>query len=979
MEDFFDTIRLACSKELWSQAVEMVRRDCVTTDKRSAEEIVLRVMNPETSISPKVTLWPLDEDWQCECKSKDDPCKHVAAAVIALRQAGKRGEELPRSRSNAGHISYRFSRNAEGQLLFTRFLVDGDDEVELLGTLSSITTLRVRNNPIGVSPTPLDMEIEHVLGSARRGILPQNIVARLFKLLKQSDKVTLDGAPVTVDDKPTGVQIVLEDEGPTVKLSARKDPGIQETWHDAIARCDQTLCPLRKITMDHDRLALLRQGQVFGRNQLASLVAEVLPRFKDQFEIINLSRQLPSLVYGKPYIDINLVTQGELLKVTPVITYGRPPIARIENGQLIALGDEVPQRQYDEEIKLKDSLWQQLGVEAGKSILMDRNQAIQFVSKTKVKFKEQIRGSGVSDFTVYGTLTPRITPMEDRPGVEFDVELPSETGGQRRTAGLGDVVAAWQRSDRLVPLMGGGYASLPLGWLQQHGSQLLELLAAEQDDQKLPPAAKPALADFYLETGCPLPHTLADLKSKMEQAAKVATDAIPADLTASLRSYQKVGVTWLMNLRGLGMGALLADDMGLGKTVQTLAALQGKALIVAPTSVLTNWQNEIRKFRPVLDVNLYYGPARKLDEKAAVTLTSYALLRMDSEILAASRWNTIVLDEGQNIKNPMSQVSGAAFRLQGDFKIVLTGTPIENSLDDLWSQFNFLNPGLLGSYRFFNEHYAAASAESGGGGRAALKSKIGPFMLRRLKSEVAPELPLKTELKLFAQLSADERTIYNGIYAITKKEVVARLSGGKTHPLEILEAILRLRQACCHPALLPAHDAETSAKMDLMHETVEQALAEQHKILIFSQWTSFLDLIEARLAAAGFSFCRLDGSTRNRGEVVASFQAEDGPKILIMSLKAGGVGLNLTAADHVLIMDPWWNPAVEEQAIDRAHRIGQLRPVIVHRIVAADTIEERILMLQEEKRRLASDLIEDDGSCATLNKEDIFRLFEEES
>ena len=314
---------------------------------------------------------------------------------------------------------------------------------------------------------------------------------------------------------------------------------------------------------------------------------------------------------------------------------------------------------------------------------------------------------------------------------------------------------------------------------------------------------------------------------------------------------------------------------------------------------------------------------------------------MDIEELKARHFKVLVLDEAQWIKNPDSKVTRAAYELNADFRLALSGTPVENSLEDLWSQFQFLNPGLLGQRQYFKDQYIKPILDNVPGAAASLQQKIKPFLLRRLKKEVAKELPPKTEKILYAELSEEERNLYASIMAASQKEVIEKVQQGAS-VFEALEALLRMRQACCHPSLIPGQQAFGSAKLDLLMKSLGTAIAEGHKALVFSQWTSFLDLMEPEFDKKGISYLRLDGSTRDRAGVVDSFQSSDGPSVLIMSLKAGGVGLNLSRADHVFIMDPWWNPAVEDQAADRAHRIGQENPVMVHPIVALDTVEEKI-------------------------------------
>jgi SNF2 family DNA or RNA helicase len=445
-----------------------------------------------------------------------------------------------------------------------------------------------------------------------------------------------------------------------------------------------------------------------------------------------------------------------------------------------------------------------------------------------------------------------------------------------------------------------------------------------------------------------------------------------------LRSYQRRGVAWLSVLRDAGLGAVLADDMGLGKTLQALCALAGRTLVVTPTSVLHNWAQEIARFRPALRASLYHGPRRALDPEADVTLTTYALLRLDADALAAVDWGAVVLDEAQNVKNPDSQAARAAFRLRAGFRVAMTGTPVENRLEELWSQLHFTNPGLLGGLADFTARTARPIAAGGAAGEAAaarLRERIRPFVLRRRKREVAPELPPRTDLVLRCELDPGERTLYEAVRAATRDEVLAKLRAGGS-VLSALEALLRLRQAACHPALVPGQRAEGSSKVALLLEELESVVADGHKALVFSQWTSFLDLVEPPLRAADIAFERLDGSTVDRAGVVARFQDDAGPPVLLVSLRAGGTGLNLTAADHVFLLDPWWNPAVEDQAADRAHRIGQERPVLVYRMVAADTVEERILALQERKRALTDVALGEAARAAALTRDDLLSLLE---
>jgi len=464
------------------------------------------------------------------------------------------------------------------------------------------------------------------------------------------------------------------------------------------------------------------------------------------------------------------------------------------------------------------------------------------------------------------------------------------------------------------------------------------------------------------------------LKPLAEGFERLPSAPLPEGLDAVLRPYQRHGVDWLGFLKSAGLGGVLADDMGLGKTLQTICSLEKGTLVVCPTSVLPNWKAELARFRPNLTVNAYHGPSRALTD-ADVTLTTYAILRLDVEALAQKTWRVVVLDEAQAIKNPDSQATRAAYRLKADFKLAVTGTPLENRLEELWSLMHFTNPGLLGGRGEFNDKFAEKIEGGSADATLALRRILAPFILRRLKKDVAPELPPRTEAIRFVTLEEKERAVYDAVHAATRKEVVSLLQEGGS-VLKALEALLRLRQAACHVALVPGQQAKTSSKVQALVEALGTAASDGHRALVFSQWTSMLDLIEPELKAAGLSFSRLDGSTQNRGEITSQFQSPDGPTVLLMSLKAGGTGLTLTAADHVFLVDPWWNPSVEAQAADRAHRIGQDKPVFIYRLVAQGTVEERILQLQDKKRALFEAALDGGAGAAALTKEDLLALFD---
>lgn len=475
---------------------------------------------------------------------------------------------------------------------------------------------------------------------------------------------------------------------------------------------------------------------------------------------------------------------------------------------------------------------------------------------------------------------------------------------------------------------------------------------------------------------------------RMRDASAVVAE-IPSTLQAELRDYQKAGYQWLSSLAAWGVGGCLADDMGLGKTVQSIALLLqrsagGPALVVAPTSVAFNWVKEVERFAPTLTVKLFGVGDREAFFQGLgpreVVVTSYGLLHNEAERFQQQRWHTAILDEAQAIKNMATRRSQAAMGLEADFRLIMTGTPLENHLGELWNLFQFINPGLLGSHEMFQQRFAQPiERDHCPDTRRRLKKLIQPFMLRRTKTQVLTELPSRTELTLQVELSSEEAAFYEALRISAMKKLEGSDEGprGGQH-LRILAEIMRLRRACCHPKLAVADCGLSSAKLTLFSETIDELLANNHKALVFSQFVDHLSILREELERKNISYQYLDGSTpaKDRKTRVEAFQAGEGDVFLI-SLKAGGIGLNLTAADYVLHMDPWWNPAVEDQASDRAHRMGQLRPVTIYRFITKGTIEERITDLHASKRDLADSLLEGADVSGKLTADELLKLIRE--
>lgn len=508
-----------------------------------------------------------------------------------------------------------------------------------------------------------------------------------------------------------------------------------------------------------------------------------------------------------------------------------------------------------------------------------------------------------------------------------------------------------------------------------------------------------AMSSLKLIDGVRIDHDEAWQKRVAEQNRDLQLKQadVGSHLRDILRPYQKEGIHWLRYLENCGFAGILADEMGLGKTVQTLAWLEmertsesarcGPALIVCPTSLVENWAEEAERFTPSLSVHPFTGPNRRrtLDKMDEVDLvvTSYALLRRDIHLYSDRRFSVAVLDEAQHIKNHSTQNAKAAKQIKAAHRLVLTGTPIENSITDLWSIVDFLMPKYLGSHRQFRESYELPIQNHGPEAdrvQRRLKRKVHPFMLRRLKVDVVKELPPKIEKIAFCTMTRDQRRAYNQLLSSSRSQVYGLVAekGFKQSRFEIFKTLTRLRQACCHLELLKMKDIkheEPSGKLDMLHELLDEAMDGGNRILIFSQFVAMLKILKQELTARGVEYCYLDGSTRERMKEVNRFNDSDDIPVFLISLKAGGTGLNLTGADTVIHYDPWWNPAVEDQATDRAHRIGQRRTVYSMKLITRESVEEKVLALQRRKKSIIdATLSNDEQVMEQLNWEDVQEL-----
>ncbi|MEB3196664.1 MAG: DEAD/DEAH box helicase [Candidatus Sericytochromatia bacterium] len=555
---------------------------------------------------------------------------------------------------------------------------------------------------------------------------------------------------------------------------------------------------------------------------------------------------------------------------------------------------------------------------------------------------------------------------------------------------------AFKQNSRFVKLGSGAYGRLPEEWLARQ-VQLAQSLGiqgegeAEGFSQRLPRYLAPSARELLeLASDASVDVDWRQFLQGLEGIDSIPEVETPTGFRGELRQYQLRGLARLWFWREYGLHGILADEMGLGKTIQAIALLlhqkssgsTGPSLLVAPTSVVYNWEQEIARFAPELKVLVLHGSDRhaRFDSlpDADVVVTSYGLLQRDRNVLLEQPFHFAILDEAQKIKNPRSQAAKMACRIRARHRLCLTGTPIENNLLEFWSLFHFLMPGLLGSERHFRQTYFKPEATETASSRDQLRRMTRPFLLRRLKADVATDLPPRTEMVSYCELGPEQRKLYDETLAAVRGHIFSevRSRGLRRAHFHVLEGLLRLRQVACDPRLVLKDEARVpSAKVEQFMELLREMLAEGHRVLVFSQFVKMLALLRTALEQEDIAYAYLDGQTRDRLERVQRFNADDTPVFLI-SLKAGGTGLNLTGADYVIHFDPWWNPAVEDQATDRAHRIGQTRHVFSYKLIARNTVEEKVLSLQAQKRQMVQDVLGSSDLGSELTLEDLEFLLE---
>lgn len=961
--------------------MRLARGGAVEGLSNDGEEIKLRVVAPGRALPREVYLWPDEGDHGCDC-GLEPPCVHVCAALIAVHGGLKAGSPLPETRGRY-RVKIRYDFTAKGpRVSLVRQIVFADGREEpLKGTLADASVMASRG----------DAQAESLLVTHPGGALAEEKLSKLLVFLEGKGEATLDGRPIVLSAEALPFRVRVTDEAGGFRVGLYRPPSLERLFFGAAVR-EGVLHPTTygRLTVEQRRILDPRRADsIFATERIPWLVTEYLPRLEDLgVPVFVITDRLPKPGELLPRVIVDLDESVSGLKVRAELVYGDPAVARIRGHQLQILGGVVPVRDLAAERRERHAFEKRTGLVVGMTRTLPPVDAAAFLREIVPRLEVEVVGTvevdrfRVLDFAVEPTVDVRqiMTKTGKMGGWALDVDFASGDGHADPLA----VLRAWRTGRSLVPLMEGGYAPLPNDWLRTHGALLQELLEARDAQGVVHRNATAALVELCEDTKADVPPDLHRLREFLAAGEGLPEVELPDHFQAELRPYQAIGYRWLMFLAQTDLHGILADDMGLGKTVQALAALSaagGRSLVVAPTSVLRNWKRESNRFAPNLRVCVYHGPGRTLDPHAHLTLTSYTLLRLDLVELKKVDWMYAVLDEAQFIKNADSQTARAACQIGARHRLCLTGTPVENRLEELWSLYRFLMPGLLGSQASFRDRYVRPIEAGDRKAGDSLRSRVKPYVLRRLKRQVAQDLPPLTEATVSCQMSVAQRKVYDTVRMAAQRQVQEALNqAGRGLPtMQVLEALLRMRQACCDPDLLPgdvgAH--ADSCKLDKLEEILVDLVVDGHRALVFSQWTSLLDRVEPRLRALDIPWVRLDGTTRDRQSLIDQFQEEDGPPVFLLSLKAGGTGLNLTAADYVIHLDPWWNPAVEQQATDRAHRIGQDKPVVSCRLIAAGTVEERILELQDAKRDLADAALGTEGGLLrALSAEELRSLFE---
>ncbi|MFO0692956.1 MAG: SNF2-related protein [Polyangiales bacterium] len=805
-----------------------------------------------------------------------------------------------------------------------------------------------------------------------RILFQQESNGRKFHL---SNGAWFEGVPCWYVDTTDGIARPVADSiSPGILTRLRSSPGLVHSNAD--------LPPL--LSEFVPRIANMLGAELPDLSGVADLV-DAQPKIvlRANGDIVGASVKL-SVVYDDEEFDIPPVGFAPPLAfLPPTSRSGRPRVVRRDIGAEMAAVQQVMHHGF--------------GVgESGEELVASGDSAIDFWTRGVAELPADWERYVPDDLAKVLVREERVQPrMRVASGVDW-LSLDMIFGAGGAVVSEDELRACLEHGRRIVKLSDGSYAPVDPDQVGDILTRMAEIEAGTGSLAKVPMSQAGRVQDLMRVIGekADVASPVKQLLGKLDDIGEIPSVPKPRSLKANLRPYQKEGFHWLAFIHELASGGVLADDMGLGKTLQTIALLawaRGKDkqklnLVVAPTSVVPNWAREVEKFAPSLKTVVWQGSDRQSLraelEDADVMITSYALMRRDEELLAELDFRYVILDEAQHIKNPLSQTARAAKRLKSERRLALTGTPIENRLSEIWSIFDFVAPGLLGSLKQFEDKVARPLERGDAEAAEKLRATIRPFILRRIKEDVVQDLPPKIEQEIIVPLADGQSTLYKQILEQIRKSVMSEVEkqGVQKAQIQILAALTRLRQVACDPRLVKLEGGDfgddESGKLGALREIVSEAVAGGHRVLVFSQFVEMLTLIRRALEADGVKYEYLDGSTQDRQARVDSFNEDTSFNVFLVSLKAGGTGLNLTGADTVVHFDPWWNPAVEDQATDRAHRIGQTKVVTVYRLIARGTVEEKILQLSEKKRELMSTVLTTDGSVLKgLTKQDVNDLF----
>ncbi len=749
----------------------------------------------------------------------------------------------------------------------------------------------------------------------------------------------------------------------------------------------------------------LKEGNIkLSKENWAEKMQKVILPLTKEYQVEFDKSLVKEIKSGDPEVKLQLQEKGDYLVFQPIFTYkGFETKAKDRDTIIIPDGDKIliiernneAEEKFIQKLESLHSMFVRPTdsnslVLKGVDVLRN-NWFFLFVDAMK-EMKIPVYGFEALRNFRFNTARPN-THIHVSSGLDwFDAKVEIEFGDQR--VGIDDIKKALVNKQSFVQLNDGTLGILPDEWLKRY-SLLFKVGDGRSNQLRLSKYHMSVIDELYENRDeTELSFELDEKYERLKEFKNIPEILAPTHLQSILRPYQTSGFQWLNYLNDVGWGGILADDMGLGKTVQALSMLHHykainnslKAIVVCPTTLIYNWRNEVEKFTPSLGWYIHHGSIRSRSaedlQKHDIIITTYGTLRSDIQLLLKINFDYVVLDESQAIKNPASKVTRAACLLNAKNRLCMSGTPLQNNTFDIFAQMNFLNPGLLGNMEFFRNEFATPIDKFGEQEQKEhLRKLLYPFILRRTKEQVAKDLPDKTETILFCEMEKEQRKIYDAYRNSYRDKILGAIDeqGIAKSQLTILQGLMKLRQICDSPAILNEDEKfpNHSIKLDELAREIEENIGD-HKALIFSQFLGMLALIKKKLVEDNIPFEYFDGSTSatDREKAIQNFQNNDECRVFLISLKAGGVGLNLTAADYVYIVDPWWNPAVEQQAIDRTHRIGQTKNIFAYRMICIDTIEDKILQLQERKRKLASELIADDASFVkALSKSDVEYLF----